>query len=53
MLNYFNVVQRHIGRKAIYNYEASRKRDKGIIKNTKYLNCDNWGKRAIGVHFKN
>ena len=53
MRNYFNVIQRHIGSKAVYNYHASRGNRKGIIKNTKWLNVDNWGKRAIGVHYKN
>lgn len=53
MLNYFNVVQRHIGTNSVYNYHASRAPRNGrtgMIKNTKWLNKGNWGKGMIGVH---
>lgn len=53
MLNYFNVIQRHIGSNAIYNYHASRNGHcvgAGMIRNTKRLNNANWGKTMIGVH---
>lgn len=53
MLNYFNVIQRHIGSNAVYNYHASRgprNGRTGMIKNTKWLNKVTWGKTMIGVH---
>lgn len=53
MLNHFNVIQRHIGSNAVYNYHASRDGrwvKTEMIRNTKWLNKDNWGKGMIGVH---